>query len=134
MANNKEMPVGVKIIAVLDYIGAALGVIFGLLFLFGAGAVGSMMPYFGALGGAMFAVAGVFMIGLGVLAFFVGRGLWRGQAWARIVSIILAVLGVISALFSIFGNNVGGGIFNLLLNGIIGGYLWFSKEAKAAFA
>jgi hypothetical protein len=133
MKNAKEMPTGVKIISVLEYIGAGILAIMGLVLIFGGGAIASMLPIFGALGGALFIVAGIVTIGFGVLAFFIARGLWRGQNWARIVAIVFACLGVLYALISI-GRMPGQSVVSIIIDGVIGGYLWFAKEVKAAFA
>ena len=130
----KNVPTGVKIISVLDYIGAAILVILGLLFIFGGGALAASIPIIGALGGAFFIVIGIVFVAFAVLAFFVARGLWKAQKWAWIVSIIIACLGVLSALISMIQGNVTGNIFNLVVNGVIGAYLIFSKAVKQAFA
>ena len=85
-----NVPTGVKIISVLGYIGAVFGVIFGLLFLVASGSMGalaSQLPIIGALGAGLFVVGGLVMIALGVLGFFVARGLWKGSNWARIITI-----------------------------------------------
>ena len=53
MAEGKTAPGGVKFLSVLYYIGGALAILFGILFLFGAGFVGSIVsqiPFFAALG------------------------------------------------------------------------------------
>jgi len=137
MSDGQSVPTGVKIIAVLYYIGAVLGVIFGLLFLVGAGMMGSIasqIPLLGALGGALFFVLGIILIGLGVLGFFVGRGLWKARPWARIVAIIFAALGILMAVISMVQGNIASNIFNLVIQLVIGGYLLFSNRVKEAFA
>jgi len=137
MGNGQSVPTGVKVIAVLYYIGAVLGVIFGLLFLVGAGLMGSIanqIPLLGALGGALFVVGGIILIGLGVLGFFVGRGLWKAKPWARIVAIIFAALGILMAVISMVQGNIASNIFNLVIQLVIGGYLLFSNSVKEAFA
>ena len=137
---GKTVPGGLKFLSVLYYIGGALDIIFGILFLFGAGFVGSIVsqiPFFAALGGgflALTAVLGIVFILLGVLGIFVGRGLWKLQNWARIVALIFAVLGVLMALSSLFQGGVVGGIFWLIIHGLIGWYLGFNKPVKALFA
>ncbi len=137
MADGQQVPVGVKIISVLYYIGAVLGVIFGILFLVGAGAIGSIadqIPLFGALGAALFVVGGIILIGLGVLGFFIGRGLWKARSWARIVAIIFAALGILLAVVSMVQGEILSNIFGLVINLVIGGYLLFSNSVKEAFA
>ena len=132
---SKHVPTGVKVISVLYYIGAVLGVLAGIFLILGAGMLGSLVeqiPLAGLFGG-LFVVFGIVMIGFGVLGFFVGRGLWNGDAWARIVAIIFAGISVLFALISLIAGDFSS-IFSLVVNGLIGYYLWFSNEVKAAFA
>ncbi len=133
MSDKKSVPTGVKVIAVLYYIGAALGVILGLVFLAGAGVMGSFLkqiPVIGALGAGLFAVGAIVLIAFAVLGFFVGKGLWHARPWARIVAIVLAALGVLTALFSMFGGNIGSNIVNFIIELVIGGYLLLAKSCK----
>ncbi|MBU2496826.1 MAG: hypothetical protein KJ767_02100 [Nanoarchaeota archaeon] len=134
---GKEMPTGVKIISVLYYIGAVLLLLIGLLAFVGMGAMSTIMSTMGmgawaALGAGVAVFMGIFLLALAVLYFFIGRGLWFGQNWARIVAVIFAVIGFISALTSLFGADFSS-IISLVLNGIIGYYLWFSKDVKRVF-
>jgi hypothetical protein len=137
MAAEKQIPTGVKIISILYYIGAVLGVIIGLLFIVAAGMMASFadqIPLIGSLGTGLFIVGGIILIGLGVLGFFIGKGLWKLKSWARITAIVFACLGVLSALTSMFQGDFSGNIFGLVFNGVIGWYLLLNKEAKQAFA
>ena len=133
-----SVPTLVKVISVLYYIGAALSIIMALVMFFGAGAIDSI-PGMDAMGGltgifsGLMIVLGVIMIGFAVLAFFIARGLWKGRNWARIVAIILAILGVLSAIISLVQGSWSN-IIGLIIHGAIGGYLLFSKDVKAAFA
>ena len=136
---GKKMPMGVKVVAVLDYIGAGIALLFGLLLLFGGsffskvgGGMGDQFGWISALGGGFFLLFGIILLPFAVLGFFIGRGLWKGQNWARILTIIFMVLGVLSAIGSIAGGK--GGYFQLILDAVIGGYLWFAPEVKQAFA
>lgn len=133
---GKKMPTGVKVVAVLDYIGAAIALIFGLMALFGGSLLGKLgwdqVGWIATIGGGFFVILGIVMIALAVLSFFTGRGLWKGQNWARILTIIFMVLGILSAIGSIAGGK--GGYFQLILDAVIGAYLWFAPEVKQAFA
>ena len=137
--DDKSVPTGVKVIAVLYYISAVIGIILGLLFLVGGGMIGfiaSQIPLFGIfgmLGSALFVVVGIILIGLSILNFFIGRGLWKAQPWARIVAIIFAALGILMAIIFIVQGNIIN-IFTLVIELVIGGYLLFNKKAKEAFA
>ncbi|MFX0212154.1 MAG: hypothetical protein ACFFDT_39640 [Candidatus Hodarchaeota archaeon] len=132
----KTMPTGIKIISVLYYIGAVLSLLFGILLLIGAGAISTLVteiPLLGFLGAGFLTVIAIIMIALAVLGFFIGRGLWKGQNWARIVAIIFAILGFISAIINLISAQWGS-IISLVINGLIGYYLLFSKNVKEAFA
>ena len=129
-----EVPTGVKVVSVLYYIGAAFELLFAVLLFVGAGTIASKIPIIGAIGSGLFIVVGVVLIGLAVLSFFVGRGLWKARKWARIVAIIFAVLGVLFAILGMVQGQVAGNIVGLVISGAVGGYLWFSSSVKAAFA
>lgn len=135
-AAGKQMPTGVKVISVLYYIGAAFALIGGILLIAGGGLMGSLIEELGvfALFGGLFLVLGVIFIGLAILSFFIGRGLWKGQKWARIIAIIFAILGVLGAISSLIGGEWVSGIINLIIQGLIGYYLLFNKAAKEAFS
>ena len=132
--SSSGVPTGVKVISVLYYIGAALLVIGGILFMFGAGFLSSVLGAFASLGTGLFVVLGIVLLLFGVLYFFVGRGLWKARNWARIVAIILSVLGLLGAISSLVQGRIGNGIVNLLFNAIVGGYLLLSSQVKAAFS
>jgi uncharacterized membrane protein (DUF2068 family) len=67
------------------------------------------------------------MILIGLFQLIVAWGLWTGKKWAWVLALILGILGVISALFSL-----PTGIVSLLINGVIVYYL-FTKPVKAFF-
>ena len=70
MNKTHHVPTGEKVIGVLYYIGAVLGIIFGLLFLLGAGALESIaeqIPLLAALGAGLFVIVGVILIAFGIL-------------------------------------------------------------------
>ncbi len=137
MSSRQSVPTGVKVIAVLYYIGAILGIIFGLLFLIGTGTIDSIadqIPMLVALGASLFVVSGIILIGLGVLGFFIGRGLWKARPWARIVTIVFAALGILMAVISMIQGDIAGNILGLVIELIIGGYLLFNNNVKEAFA
>ncbi len=129
-----DVPTGVKIISVLYYIGAAFELLLAIALFIGAGTIASKIPLIGALGSGLFIIAGVVLIGLAVLSFFVGRGLWKAQKWSRIVAIIFAVLGVLFAVIGMIQGQVASNIISLVISGAVGGYLLFSSSVKAAFA
>lgn len=125
------VPALVKVIGVLYYIGAAVGFLLAVLAFVAGPQLARKIPIL-ALFGALAVVIGVVFVGLGVLSIFVGRGLFKAQNWARIVAIVLGVLGVVGNLVPLFHGRWGS-IVSLLVSGGIAGYLLFSRDVKAAF-
>jgi hypothetical protein len=68
-----------------------------------------------------------------LLFFFIGRDLRRAKKTARIVALVIAIFGLVGALGILFLGNYQG-IFGLIVNGLIAGYLLFSKEVKKFFS
>lgn len=150
LTNTKSIPVGVKVIAILYYIGAVISILaaIGLIVVMATvGSISGAIETAGAEqglqltdaipGGAILssiAIVGIIvMIALAVLLFFIGRGLWKGKSWTRIAVIIISAIGAVSAIVSIIGGEFGA-IVSLIIHAIIGGYLLFSKTVKQAFA
>jgi hypothetical protein len=141
---SKTSPTLVKVISVLYYIGAVFMLLAGIGVIILGTAYGSSLSSFldafglGAFGGAfaaIFIVFGVIILAFAVLYFFVGRGLWGARNWARIVAIVLAILGILSAISGIIQvKMLLSNIVGLVINGLIGGYLLFSKSVKEAFS
>lgn len=127
---KKNVPTGVKILAVLSYIGAAFSLIGGLLAFAGGDLLGAMIPFASVLGAGI----GIFMILVAVLQFFVGKGLWQGQNWARILVMIFMAFGILGGLMSLFGGAYGSGLFSLIIDGFIFWYLGFKEDVKKVFA
>jgi uncharacterized membrane protein len=70
----------------------------------------------------------------GILSMVLGWFLWKGKNWARILIIIMSILGVFDSGMSIFkGENVAIKFIPLLFYSLIGGYLFFNKKVKKAF-
>ena len=131
-----RMPLGVRIIAILYWIGAAFCAIGGLLMLVGSGfiaALVSQIPVIGVLGPSFFIALGLFALALAVVNTWVGIGLWKGRNWARIVALVFACLGLANQLFSL-GNGKSSGIITLIIHGVIIWYLGFNKDIKKAFS
>ena len=136
-APSKMVPTGVKIIAVLYYIGMVLEALGGIAMLAGGSFIGATIARqvsgLGIIGGAVFVLFGLILLALAVLSFFIGRGLWHGKNWARILAIIFGCLGVLSALGNISKGQTSN-YLSLIINIVVVLYLWLAKEVKAAFA
>lgn len=132
----RKIPTGLKAISVLYFICAAMVLLFGIIFIIGGlTSDNTGLSLFSEISDTGFVVLGAAIyIGIGVLAFFIARGLWKAQQWARIAAIFFAFIGMISALAGILAWKDYSGLVLLLIHALIGGYLLFSKEVKAAFA
>ena len=129
---KKSAPVGVKIISILYYIGAVASILLILLVAFWKEFL-SQIPSIDLLGPSFLVVIIIAGLLMAVLDFFVARGLWKGQNWARIVAIVFSALGLIGAIVSLVQGSIGSGIISLVIDGVIGGYLLFAKEVKRFF-
>jgi phosphoglycerol transferase MdoB-like AlkP superfamily enzyme len=147
---TKTMPLGVKAISILAYIGAVMFVLISIILL----SVGiwvsssdnaaklvqeaaSSLEITTVVTATDFGVAAIALAVVGILTaviyFFVGKGLWQGARWARIVVIIYAVIQIVSNIGTAIRGSITSGLIGVIVYGIIGWYLMFSKEAKQAF-
>ncbi len=133
--STKQIPNGVKMISILKYVAAGIGVISGLLTLLSVGARGfSLIPFLDEVSllidkilfsgvyiyaGAI--IEGILILGFAALAFFVGKGLWRAQKCARTLEIILCSLGVIYWLIVLFQHIL---LFNVTIAGSVANMHW----------
>jgi hypothetical protein len=139
-------PVGVTILAVLHYIGAALAVLVGLALIFGMSILGSIIASNAGQGksGIIGFMAG-FGVVLGIFAFFgaaiavlLGWGLWKLKNWARIIVIVLACIRAGFASLALLGSLIHfnplviGWAVDIAINGIIAWYL-LQPHVKQAF-
>jgi uncharacterized membrane protein (DUF2068 family) len=132
------VPTLVKIISILNYIGAGFMIIFALICFLGGSMAATFLaemndPNITAMTGAMLIVFGVLCLIGAAIDILVGWGLWKAKNWARILTIVLCLLNVVFGLIMIIGAPPLG-ILVVIINGLIAGYLLFSKNVKAAFA
>ena len=73
---------------------------------------------FFALTTTFLAGIGLVLLILAILGFLMTWGLWSGKSWARIITMILAVIGVITGIF-----NLPGSLISILINVVILYYL-----------
>jgi len=86
---TKERPTGVTILAVLYVLNGLLMLSVPAMI---TAVVPMEIPFFAEIGLVCWAVFGI----LALLYFVVAWGLWKGQGWARIVAIILAILSLLN--------------------------------------
>ena len=140
-------PVGVIIIAVLQFLGAAGTAIIGLVALFGMGMLAQILQQNGTIQAStapMLVGAGV-VIGVICLIFaalfgFVGYGLVTLKNWARVIVMVFAVLGLALGAIGLIADVMRGhsaaivmDIIRLAINGLIFWYL-NQPHVKAVFS
>lgn len=154
---SKDLPLGIKVVSILNYVGALLGIAFGVLMLLGGSilvlisktvpillslvfivsvASSVVTAIFGLLFTPRMFIVGISVILCAVLTLFIGRGLWKAKNWARIAVIVLFCLGVLRVGLTFIQSKAVqvNGIISLVLYLLIIGYLLFSKKVKEAFA
>ena len=124
-------PVGVTILAILNFIGAAFCVLGGIAMILGGGFIATMLSQQGqgSAGAAgvlagLGAAAGVFIIIIGGVCALMGFGLWKLKGWARIVSIVLWAINGVFQLLGILGTLAH---FNLFA--LVWGAFWIAVDA-----
>ena len=98
-----EKPLGVAILSVLEIIGGLLMLISGIVMMVAVPYITtiSSFPYKMPLiiTPILGFVAGIVMLIIGIIFTFLGYLLWRGSDLARVINIILAIIGIIGSLF-----------------------------------
>ncbi len=133
---GKEVPTGVKIISILYYISAVLGVLLTIFLFAGIAFLSTLFPFLTAIsawGYGLVIFSAILALGFSALSFFIARGLWKLKNWARMLAIVFAGLGVLGGLYSLFSGFSFSMVIELAVQAAIGGYLLFAKEAKRAF-
>jgi hypothetical protein len=136
--DSKKIPVGVQVISVFYYICAVICILLGLLIVIFSAAIVSIFEtqdpeLLGVITAGVIVGLGILLVLLGVLTFFIRRGLWNLKPWARILAIIL---GIAAGAYAIYGMITAFGfmqIINLVISAVIAIYLIVNKEAKSAF-
>lgn len=155
---DKQIPAGVKIIGILYYILTGIFFLGGGTIILEGGSVSIILSFISPVLSSMrvaFIILSLPLFGFAVLYFFLGRGMWKGQKWARIVAIIItliglvgSIVGLLSAIFlpslSSYGSIGGTGLIRvgsilsnaigLIISGLVSIYLLFSDKVRKAFA
>ena len=139
-------PVGVTILAILNFIGAAFCLLGGIAMILGGGFIATMLSQQGqgSAGAAgilagLGAAAGVFIIIMGGVSALVGFGMWKLKGWARIVSIVLFAISAVMQLLGLLGSlahfNVFAVVWSLFWVAVDAFVIWYlvKPEVKAAF-
>ena len=141
-----QRPTGVTVLAILEFVGGALGILGGCG-LIGLGALGGAAgaasgkdSAIAAVGlGALGAVLGVVLLALAVGGLVVGFGLWTLKKWAWNAARILSLISIVFGIIQLAGGVFGGGspdfspLLGIALNAFIVYYL-NQPAVKQAFA
>lgn len=114
-------PLGITILGILHLVGGTASTIMAVFGVVMLGISGSM-GYFGMFSATL---GSVFLIMFGILAaieFVIAGALFSGKPWGRMIVIILSVISAVVGLVSIIGNPFS--ILSIILNGAVLWYMW----------
>lgn len=136
---SKKIPIGVKIISILYYIVASFLVLFGLFIIIFSGIIVSTMisiapDLSSAINSQIIIWIGICTLILGILIFFVGKGLWKLKLWAKITAIMISALMVFYEIYLMFFEFRFIQVVQLIIYVAIAGYLIFHRGAKKVFS
>ena len=136
--------------AVLDYIGAGIAVLFAVLAFVGGTFMGAIISRAASqsggaaagagLGAAIGAAIGVGLLISGGVSALIGWGMWSLKEWARILQIVFAGIGACLQALGILGSlvhfHILAIVWNLFWLGVNGFIIYYliQPQVKAAFA
>jgi uncharacterized membrane protein (DUF2068 family) len=133
---TSQRPTGVTILAVIQLIGGALSLLFGISSLFfgglmvvsdAAATAGSEIEM-----GPILLLAGVLAIISGVIGLLAGYGLFTLKGWGWTLAMLFAVINIIQNVLSLIqGANIAGAIVGIVISGLIIYYLNQSNVKRA---
>ena len=132
---KKEVPTGVKVISVLGYLATfVLAITGGSIIATGAEKMTNLLNVLGfaGIGKTEIITTGILFLLMAALYFFISKDLWVGKNWARIALITLSAIWAIFALISLIMGDLGS-IISLVIHGLVGSYMMWSKEVVSAF-
>ena len=129
MAEDKDRPIFISIIAILYFLGGLILVIGGILIALGTitASVASGEPVLGLSGTAL----GAFAALMGIIYLIVAGGLWNGWGIMWYLGVIISIVSIISSIISILASGPFG-ILGIILNLLIIYYL-FRPKVKEFF-
>jgi hypothetical protein len=134
-----ERPTGVTILAVLSFFAGGIILVIALAALAGSAVLASVLSLPASLAGAGAIIVAVIFFLFAALHAANGVGLLKLQNWARVLSIALITLGLLSAVLGVFGALAPFRVFQLLPQLIVAGIeLWilmylYKPHVKQAF-
>lgn len=142
VTTEAQRPLGVTVLAVLDVLVGIFPVYLGVMYMIfistfsNPGIIGSLggwgMPGFFALfRGALILPLGLILLVLGILAFVVGWGFWKGRGWAWTFGLVLYVIGIVLEVISLAVGDVVSIV--VVIIGALLVYYMFRPNVKAWF-
>ncbi|MCK5449418.1 DUF2127 domain-containing protein [Candidatus Pacearchaeota archaeon] len=134
----RDIPEGIKILAVFCFIGALFSFIAGgFLFSF-SDSVSQNADIFIQQGidipsSMELIFLGIALLGLAILQYIVARDILKLKSWARNVVVVFSVFGIITAIANLTEKFFASGIFSLLVNLLIIWYLTIRKDTRKVF-
>lgn len=118
-------PTGVTVLSILFALESLLFIIGGI------GAMG-LGAFFGPIGAGLGIIVGGILVLMGLIGLLVTWGLWTGRGWARIIAIVLSILGLLTTVLGAIALETLS-IIGLLINIVI---LWYlvQPQVKAYYA
>lgn len=140
-------PVGVTILAILDFLSGLGCILGGIMMIAGGGLAASFMSQAQAQGSAsgagfmagLGALAGVFFLVCAAVYILLGIGLWKLKNWARMITVALLAIG---AVFQVIGLvvvfmhfNIVALVFDAVILAVEVLILWYllTANVRAAF-
>ncbi|MEZ0346718.1 MAG: hypothetical protein ABWK01_09220 [Infirmifilum sp.] len=130
----KQRPLGVTVLAILGFLGGALLLLLGLVFIALGPLVRTYLEEAGHLTPMLTLIAGIlgfFLLVFGGITLLVSWGLYTGRAWAWWVQVILTALQAVNALLGIALGDIFS-LLTLLIDALIL-YYFFKPHVKDFF-
>lgn len=127
-----KRPGGVTFLVVIAYINGIFSIITGVLALISVASPEAVSST--GMGSAGLVVFGIVQLLLGLLYIYLARGLSRGDARARLITIVINILVIVSGVFGFIlpGNQRGTSLVQVVL-AIISLVILFTPRAKEFF-
>ncbi len=132
-----EVPLGIKILAVLWMIGSGLMVVSAILMvvmgsrLFSLSQSSPEVLPISLLPSITSLLVGVLLAAMGALGFYIARGLRNGKNWARLSLVAFALIGLVTAWYYAIDLGWASAVLPTIINGIILAYLSSSRVRQA---
>jgi|Deesub1362B_J571_1020462.scaffolds.fasta_scaffold00005_411 hypothetical protein len=122
MNSEIDRPLGVALISIFQILVGLLMILGGIAFIIIGAAMSpflglmGMMGFIGMIGGVILLIVSIII--LGIITIIIGIGMWNGREWARLITLILSVLGLLVSILALPGGLVG-----IIINALIIYYL-----------